>query len=188
MNFKYESCKQAASAGDLDELKKMHQAGYPWDKWTCANAARNGHLDCLKYAHSQGCKWNNFTPYSAAVNGHLDCLKYVCENGCEWNRWTPEIAAKKGKIECFKYCFERWNVPQIFWYNNYDLTKIIDQIDLNDPVWRKLFYIDLTKYPELQNKVEKKKKEIEPIKSASKEVLQNILPLDIIQYCIHPFI
>jgi len=67
------------------------------------------------------------------------------------------------------------------------LSKIIDKIDLDDPVWRRLFNLDLNKYPELECKVEDKKQEIEKMKEASKKVLQNILPVDIIKYCIHPF-
>ena len=32
-----------------------------------------------------------------------------------------------------EYCFEKWNSAQKFWNNNYDLTKIIDKIDLDSP-------------------------------------------------------
>jgi hypothetical protein len=44
------------------------------------------------------------------------------------------------------------------------LSKIVDKIDLDDPVWRRLFILDLSKYPELQSKVIAKKQEIEKIK------------------------
>ena len=39
----------------------------------------------------------------------------------------------------------------------------------------------------VESKVEDKKKEIEGIKVSSKDALQNILPMDIIHYCIQPF-
>ncbi len=60
-------------------------------------------------------------------------------------------------------------------------------MDLDDPVWRRLFTLDLSKYPELQSKVNAKKQEIEKMKEASQKVLQNTLPMDIIKYCIQPF-
>ena len=215
MNFKYESCSEAAAAGDLETLKKMHQAGYQWDEWTCSAAADNGHLDCLRYAHSQGCVWNCLTTIYAADSGHLECLKYAYENGCEWNfnipiravsnghleclkyahskecywdKYTPKIAAQKGHFECFKYCFQMWNSIQDFWKINFDITKIIDKIDMDDLVWRRLFELDLSKYPELKNKVKNKMNEIEELKIIIKEVLESIFPLDIIQYCIHPLL
>jgi predicted patatin/cPLA2 family phospholipase len=62
------------------------------------------------------------------------------------------------------------------------LTKIIDKIDFDDPVWRKLFSLDLSKNPTIQEKVENKKKEIEKIQEEIKTVLKDILPNDIIQY------
>jgi hypothetical protein len=188
MSFKYESCEKAAKAGDLEELKKMHQAGYYWDMWTTAEAAGNGHLECLKYAHSKGCGWDGFVPVSAAQNGQLECLKYAHENGCKWDWITASYAAENGHLECFKYCFEMWNSEQTFWDNKYDLTKLIDKIDLDNSFWRKLFKLDLSQNPDLQIKVDKKKKEIEKSKIEVKNVLQNNLALDIIKYCIYPFI
>ncbi len=190
MNFKYRTCTGAAKAGDLNELKKMHLAGCYWDKWTCSAAADNGHLECLRYAFENGCQWDADTTSYAAYNGHLECLKYAYENGCTWFSGVPKFAASNGHghLECFKYCFEKWNSAQDFWNINFDLSKIIDKIDLNDPVWRRLFTLDLSEHPELQTKVKDKKIEIEEMKELTKEGLEDILPLDIIQYCIHPLI
>ena len=80
-----------------------------------------------------------------------------------------------------------WDNPQDFWKYEYDLVKIIDKINLDYPVWRRLFSIDLSKNPQLKRKVESKKKEIEDMKQVSKEALQNKLALDIIKYCIQPY-
>ena len=60
-------CRDAAAAGELNELKRLHESGVEWDAWTCVAAAENGHLDCLRYAHEQGCDW--------------DCL--VCEHAID---------------------------------------------------------------------------------------------------------
>jgi hypothetical protein len=80
-----------------------------------------------------------------------------------------------------------WFIFIIYYSTKYNLTKIIDQIDLDDPEWRRLFSFDLSKNPDLEIKVEQKKQEIERMKIDSKEILQNILSLDIIKYCIYPF-
>lgn len=249
--FKYSVCEEAAYDGDLEELKKMHLAGCPWDKntpvqaaenghldclqythengcpWdedTTSLASKNGHLDCLQYAHEHGCPWNIFAVELAAENGHLDCLCYAIENGCHWNKRTllvaakygnldclryafentegdydnriPFYACKNGQLDCFKYCFEVWCNPQAFWdYDYQNLTKIIDQIDLDDPVWRRLFNLDLNKFPELQSKVVAKKEENEKIqKILTDELVDNVkgpiglLPTDVINDYIFPYL
>jgi hypothetical protein len=184
MSFKYKSCAKAAKAGDLDELKNMRENGRKWDWETPASAAENGHLECLKYAHQNGCNWHYSTTLRAALNGHLECLKYAHENGCEWDGYTTMFAATYGQLDCFKYCFQEWDDPQEFWNLDFALTKIIYKIDLDDKVWRRLFDLDLSKYSDLQVKVNDKKKEIEEMKEESKKILETRLPLDIIKYCI----
>jgi hypothetical protein len=188
--FRYESCAAASHAGDLDTLKRMHLAGYRWSLMTPAYAAARNRLDCLKYAHSQGCEWNEWTPLYAGSRGNLECLRYAIENDCPWNEETPRNVTSGGHFECFKYCFEKWSDPQTFWNIDFEsgLSNMIEQIDLDDLVWRRLFNLDLNKYPDLQSKVEAKKKEIEDVKSGTKESLENSLAMDIIQYCLHPFI
>ena len=150
---------------------------------TCAGVARIGDLVSLKRMHEEGYEWDRYTPAYAALNGHLECLKYAHENGCEWDGYTTMFAATYGQLDCFKYCFQKWNDPQEFWNIDFNLTKIIDKIDLDDRVWRRLFDLDLNKYPELQVKVNEKKKEIEEMKEESKKILETRLPLDIIKYC-----
>jgi hypothetical protein len=151
---------------------------------TCAGAARIGDLVALKRMHEEGYEWDRITPAYAALNGNLECLKYAHENGCEWNEYTTIFASTNEHLDCFKYCFQEWDDPQKFWNLDFNLTKIFDRIDLDDNVWRRLFDLDLSKYPELQVKVNEKKKEIEEMKEASKKVLETRLPLDIIKYCI----
>ncbi len=209
--FKYADCSEAAGAGDLSELKKMRNYGYTWDTDTTKSAAENGHLKCLKWAHEHGCEWNSSTPSSAAKNGHLnclryahknnciwgsrtpeyaaqnghlDCLKYAHSHGCPWDEWAPYFAAKNGHYECFKYCFERWFDPQVFWKSNHDLVKIIDKIDLDDPVWRKLLNLNLRIHPLIQNKVQEKKHQLQQMKHVSAGALNCVLPDDLVKHCI----
>ncbi len=216
MNFKYQSCEKAALAGDLEELKRMHKFRCPWNELTPSYASKKGHLECLKYAHENGCPWDWTVISDAAWNGHLDCLKYAYENGCEWYIYSdllrlvashgyleclrylheigykldsediPVFAALNGHLECFKYCFQFWDDSQKFWksYRYYDIT---DKIDLDDPVWRRLFTLDLSYYPTLQTKVENKKKEIEELKKISIELLENKIPKDVLKHCLYPY-
>lgn len=102
-----DSCKNEASRGDLDELKHLHEKGYPWNIFTTINAATNGKLNCLKYAHEMGCPWNRDVCSSAARNCHLDCLTYAHEMGCPWTKSTCNEAAKTNSSDCLKYAIER---------------------------------------------------------------------------------
>jgi hypothetical protein len=122
--FKYQFALQAAAAGDLEELKRMHEHGFPLFEPESPNhlfnynycttfAAQNGHLDCLRYAHEVGCEWNIHTTEQAAEYGHLHCLQYAHENGCEWNGWTIAQAAKNGHLDCLRYAHENgceWHI------------------------------------------------------------------------------
>ena len=101
--FKYEHCYQAAEAGDLQELTRMFEAGFPLKSYdedddvrlTTSYAAVSGHLDCLKYAHKNGCPWDEWTPSRAALNGHIHCLVYAFENGCPYNIEKEEKILKE---------------------------------------------------------------------------------------------
>jgi hypothetical protein len=269
IEFKYSTCDEAAKVGDLEELIKLHQAGYTWSKNTTHVASEYGHLNCLRYLRENGCpwdmfafaiaslschlecikycfenslvyaglaidaakrgrldiikyahsknyflggiaisytafyghleclkymfenggKWDKYTPQLSAKNGYLDCLSYSIENGCDWDESTPKVAAKYSHLECFKYCFQHWSTPQSFWEINFDLTNLINKIDLDDLWWRNnLFHLRLSIHPILETKVEEKKRIIEESKIGVKNVLENILPLDIIQYCIYHYI
>ena len=88
-------CSKAASEGNLQELKRLHESGFSWDANTCVEAAKGGHLECLKYAHEKGCPWGRlrdpsdpgeaeaeFTCEEAAKAGDVECLQYAHESGC----------------------------------------------------------------------------------------------------------
>ena len=120
----------------------------------------------------------------AAYKGSLEIVKYAHENGCPWDTETPIYAVENGHINIVKYCFNEWSSQQDF-LSISNFEKIIGQIDLDDPVWRKLFSLDLSKYPSLKDRVEKKQEELRKIKDALLSVLIDILPSDIIKYCIY---
>ena len=60
-------CAAAARNGDLEELKALREAKFPWDNWTCGFAAAGGHLEVLQWAHENGCPLNAWTCGCARV-------------------------------------------------------------------------------------------------------------------------
>jgi hypothetical protein len=91
-------------------------------------------------------------------------------------------------MECFKYCFEKWCLkhnPQEFWDAEYPLTtQMIEHIDLDDKVWRRLFEVVLKKYLLLRIKVDKKKHQLADMKLAALGVLGELIQLDVVKYCV----
>ncbi len=182
----------AARFGQLDCLRYIFENGYKWDEKITSIAALYGNLNCLKYAIENGCKWSKETvKYSGIINA-------------EYWGLAKKTDTKEAKFECFKYLFElmyKTNDNVLYSlttpfdiiindsckYSECPLIKeFISFIDLDDQVWRRLFTIDLSKYPELEDKVNTKRKEIEELKHVTKDVLESILPSDIITYCIYP--
>lgn len=191
MDLKYQTTVDAVKAGDLEELKKMYVDGYTCSIETVNYATAYGHLECLHYLVENGCKWSTETvKYSGIIN-------------TEYWTFAKKTDTKEAKFECFKYLFElMYKTNDNILYSlttpfdiindscKYSECPLIKEfiyfIDLDDQLWRRLFTIDLSKYPELQDKVNSKRKEIEELKHVTKDVLENILPSDIIIYCIYP--
>jgi hypothetical protein len=124
--FKYTTCWEAAGQGDLEELKLMHQAGYPLFRQrtfyeqnnSALSAAVNGHLDCLRYAHENGCQWHISTTGYAASKGFIDCLKYAHQNGAQLNVFTTVGAAANGHLDCLSYAHKNgcvWDESTTWW-------------------------------------------------------------------------
>lgn len=156
-------------------------------------AAFYGDLEAIKYLYQINYFLCWRSTYAASKRGHLNCLKYLHENGCKIDFYSAISACKNGHIETFKYCFQVWEDPQDFWkerkFQTIDLSKIIDQIDLDDPVWRKCLSLNLDKYPILQKKVEDKKIDLEIRKQTLYTILhQTCLSTDIIQHIILSFV
>ena len=132
---------RAAYRGNLDELRRLHEAGCPWnantiyvaaefgqlhclryalehgcevDEYACTGAASNGHLDCLRYLHEHNVEWDANTTYRAALNGQLHCLRYAMEHGCRVNGGACDWAAYNGHLDCLTYLHEH-NAPWDGW-------------------------------------------------------------------------
>ena len=105
------------------------------------------------------------------------------------NYWDS-LPNKKGQSECFNYFFQHIFEPQIFWNMQFESRVIVNRINFDEMMWRDFLYldIDLSKHKRLKLKMDKKKKKIKDIKSKCKQSLEDILPMDIIKYCIYIYI
>ena len=120
-------CRDAAAAGNLSKLKRLHRAGRPWDETTCYEAAINGHLQCLRYAYENGCflpseeelsvvdeeddMWVTYCEYdpvaTAAAGGHLQTLRYLMEETNFATGGLPiRFAAINGRIDTLSYLID----------------------------------------------------------------------------------
>ena len=103
LQFKYAFTFEAAHAGDLETLKRMHLHGYRCYDHTMQHAIEYGDLECVKWLHLVvGCPWSERTVYIATTKGHIECLRYALEQGCKWCYWTIIYAARYGRLECLK--------------------------------------------------------------------------------------
>jgi hypothetical protein len=93
----------AATAGQLDVLRWLHEV-QPWAHTTAASyAADAGHLDCFSFLHSINVHWDEYSAMSTAKEGQLACLAFMIEHGC---RLSPVIcagAADGGRVDCLRY-------------------------------------------------------------------------------------
>lgn len=96
-------CQQAAALGQLDTLRRLHEAGFPWDAETTAAAARSGSLECLQYAREHGCAWTSLTCVEAARLADPACLRYARQHGCPWDETVTCAAAAAGSAACLEY-------------------------------------------------------------------------------------
>ena len=69
--------RDAAMRGDLEDLKKLHEGGCPWNETAAIEAARNNHLECLRYALENGCGWHAYVNKKAVG----ECRDYLVEKG-----------------------------------------------------------------------------------------------------------
>jgi hypothetical protein len=109
----------AASSGNVDLLKFVHERGHRWlgeyhsNIYTAAISANS--VACMKYAFENGCPVPAVDSHvicrAAVENNALGCLKYAREIGCDWNSGDTftglcYIAMTYGYFEVFKYLHE----------------------------------------------------------------------------------
>jgi hypothetical protein len=65
----------------MDEQSIYDSRYYKWNRDTCNAAASNGNRDTLKFLHENGCPWDHEAIHSACKNNHLDCVIYMINSG-----------------------------------------------------------------------------------------------------------
>jgi len=198
---RWKSCQTqlgAAERGHLDIIIYFLNDGCLWSGLAMHGAGRSDHVHIIKYFYERGYNLN-YAAINAIAYGKINALKYCCENGYQWDDEVKKEEDKyhsvqkqieKGKIDFFKYCLEQWYNNELFWSCDFKLDQLVknSSFDLDDPVWRKLIYLDHSKYPLLKEKVEQKKQQLNKIKNEVTKVLYNYIELDVIKYCIHLYI
>ena len=203
----------AAAYGHLDCLKYAVDNGCPLDdNEPLERAASKGFIHTLRYAFEKGCKWtkgstllsncikhedfksqDTLAPASLKDKHFFDCLKFAVENGCTDNYELAVFKADQIKdIEKFKYLFDKYKDKQQFWRKSNPFAPVklhlLDKIDLDNPVWRQLFSLDLSDYPLLEAKVNSKKEEINRIQQTAIDIFEHTkIPKDIVKYCLFPY-
>ena len=190
----------AAKNGNLKLLEYLYKSGYEWQDETVDIAATYGHLDCIKFAIENGCPWNENAILSAVEEDRIEVFKYLHSlnrfpiddeiiNACI-EYWDSLAYTVDSKSECFNYCLEHVFQPQTLWNMQFESRLIVYRINFDEPLWRNFLNldIDLSKHKGLRLKRNKKRKEIEDTKIGCKQSLEDMLPMDIIQYCIYNYI
>ena len=138
--------------------------------------AEFGHLECLKYMHENNYVFDSFSFMNAAANGQLECLKFAHSIGVSLDFPTARIAAANGRLRCFEYCYEVCADPQKFWDvlpSEIRYNSVFAAINLDKPLWRTLFNVNIYTIPYLHAKVEAYKQEIEEMKQACTQALHD---------------
>ncbi len=192
IRFCEEVCDHAICSDNFEMLKWLDELGYTMDKNNaCEYAVQNDNFEMFKWLHEKGCIITQSACETAVeLYGNFDIFMYCINNECKVTLDIAQSASiHSDTLEIFKYCFVHYKDPQKFW-NCQNFSGNFDAIDLDDPVWRKLFDLDLYHYPLLAQRVKQKKLEIEQISQKLLEVFQddNKLPNDVIKYCILPLI
>ena len=97
----------AASTGQLECLKILHEHGCPWDGGVYKAAATKGHVECLKYAFEQGCpRGKEDLCAAAAGNDKFEALKYLHSQGFPLTLQTCRSAIRALSLKCLGFAVE----------------------------------------------------------------------------------
>jgi hypothetical protein len=127
--FSDELLNAAASGGQVECMRYLHEGGYKARDNVLAGAVQSGSLQCLAYAfgigcqqdtslmkdaarrdvafvrclHEHGCPWEEGTTEAAARRACLETLRFAHEHGCPWDPKTVEAAIWADSVECLRY-------------------------------------------------------------------------------------
>lgn len=162
--------------------------------WESLNdAIVNGHTECLKLLIEYGCELDEEQVINAAWKGRTEILKYLKTKNYKFTEEMIYAAIKYDHKECCEYLIESMvEEDETLEFNENTLklldTEKIDLVDIDSNlIWRKmLFNKDLSRYPNLKEKVEKTSKVIEETKEILK--VTNEVSDDVVNYVVSKYI
>ena len=100
----------AAMYDDLNKMRKLREAGWPFGSASFAMAARLGGkaaLEKMRCLKAEGCPWDadTFTDAvgAASKDGDLENLQWLAANNCPWNTKTFAEAIEGGNIQVIEW-------------------------------------------------------------------------------------
>lgn len=93
----------AAVVGDIAFLENARMQGFHFTSRNATLAATNGQLQCLKYLHEQDCQWGYHLVNSATVGKQFACVEYALQHGCDSSGILPrvlDILVAAGELPC----------------------------------------------------------------------------------------
>jgi hypothetical protein len=127
----------AVHAGDLEQLKWLHQhgailggiearhtprsggvsifawlqqQGFQFNGDFVTWAAWYGNLQLCKWLHSAGCPWGHAACSAAAQHGHIEVLQFLHENGCPWDAESmlyKAVVAEHNNVDMLQYIWDQ---------------------------------------------------------------------------------
>jgi hypothetical protein len=98
-----DACKQAATHGQLDALKRARGDGCPWGAGVCAVAARFGRAHVIEWAIANGCPYDHWTSRCAGIRGDLVLVKRLMTLGCCSPTSAAHGAAGGGHLDVLEW-------------------------------------------------------------------------------------
>lgn len=183
----------------IEVLEWLYARNCPMGTDATMYAAAFGKLTGLKWLHEHGCPWNETATLHASDNNNYDCLEYLLDHGCPIDLEKSIKAAENRQcMESHRILIDKFmfapNLLQSLKKSNY--SGLTQQIDFDDPVYRKFMDVYHDKFPAhpylqpyrlLKERIKDKQEQLAALLEKTKEVLVNILPIDIILHIIAPY-
>jgi hypothetical protein len=173
----------AAENGFLDILKFAIENVCLYNDTHIIEIIKCGSLECLQYLVSLGesLKVEYYLRY-AFYCGKLEIFKYIVDHAfcsseddlSNFNELFSRIFTtnfSRSRMECLKYIYLKCDNKQMFWNSNLDHWS--NGFDLNDPVWREAFNMNLECCKKLETRILKKKEYIRHVKKELNRIFEN---------------
>ena len=93
----------AASSGSMDCIRWLADNGFGLHSETITTTVQCHRFDQMRQLHEMGWPWDKFACYMAAKTGDLECLTYLIENGCPYDWQTRAHARFANQKRCEEY-------------------------------------------------------------------------------------